>query len=109
MRGRVLLAGLVVGLTLTGTAVGYAAGRVVTVRPNDRADFRLSRPGGGGWSCLNVRGRFVRCFSGDAYPYVTVGNPGFQQVNVKVYMSGRIGRVTRTYERGRPVYVFTAG
>lgn len=78
----------------------------MTVFPNDRADFRLSRPGGGGWSCFNVRGRFVRCNTGDAYPYVVVGS-ALHRVNVKVYMPERGGRVTRKYESGNPVYVFT--
>lgn len=104
MKSRALLAGMLIGLTLTATTVGYAAGRAVTVRPGVRADFPDSD-----WSCTNVRGRFVRCFSGDAYPYVTVGgsHDPCKCVKVKVYMLSRAGRVARTYERGRRVYVFT--
>jgi hypothetical protein len=111
MTRRWLVAGVLVALTATGTAVGYSAGRVLTVRPGDRADFPLDRPGGGGWSCTNLRGRFVRCFSGDAYPYVKVGIPHrCGCVAVKVYMlSGPVpGHVTRTSERGRRVYTFTS-
>jgi hypothetical protein len=63
MRTRGMLAVSFCALTLAGTAAGYSAGRMFTVRRGDAADFRP-----GTWRCFNPRIGAVSCFSGDAVP-----------------------------------------
>ena len=105
MRKRALLAALVAMLTIAGTAAGDDARRVFTIRAGDGAVFAGRS---GGWLCNNA-GRFVECFSGDAKPYVRLTTSGAGGITVKVYTLGRLeGRLTRTYERGQPVYIFSA-
>jgi hypothetical protein len=103
----VVLIALIGALTLAGTAAGYTAGRVLTARPGDRADFP-TKPAGQ-WSCTN-RGAFVDCQSGDAYPYVrlTGSRSGGVTVNVYTLNDPQGGHLTRTYQHGHPVYIFSA-
>jgi hypothetical protein len=63
MRRPALLASLIAGLTLSGAAAGYVAGRVVPVKKGDTARFLPSL-----LSCNN-HGGSIECFSGDALPY----------------------------------------
>jgi hypothetical protein len=104
---RVLLGTVIGALTVAGTAGGFIAGRVVTARPGDRAD--LPTRGAGVWSCFN-HGTYVECGSGDAFPYVELTTSQSAGVTVKVHTlrGPQGGHVTRTYEKGYPVYVFTA-
>lgn len=108
-KGRVVLVSLITGFTVTGTAAGYAAGRIFSVRPGDRADFSISR---GGWQCSNVGRRYVECQGGDAFPYVKLGGGSWpcRCVTVKVYTlrDPQGGHIIRTYEGGYPVYIFRA-
>ncbi len=70
MRKRTVLAGLVLGLVLAGSAGGYVAGRLVTVKSGDTARFLPSI-----WQCQNV-GKSIDCYSGDASPYADLtGTP----------------------------------
>jgi hypothetical protein len=105
MKKRALLVALAAALTLAGTAGGFAARRVFNVHPGNAAFFEGKA---GGWQCNN-RDRFVECFTGDARPYARLTGSRRGGVTVKVYtLRGAEGRLTRTYERGQPVYIFTA-
>ena len=110
-KSRAILAALIGVLTLTGTAAGYAAGRVFTIRPGNSADLVL-KAGKGIWRCSNVRGRYVNCQGGDAYPYVKLGGGVWpcDCVTVKVYTlrDPQGGHIIRTYGGGYPVYIFRA-
>jgi hypothetical protein len=64
MRVRSMLVTLIGGLVAAASAGGYAAGRVLTVQPGDRATFVPSR-----WTCVN-RGAVVVCRNGNSLPYV---------------------------------------
>jgi hypothetical protein len=95
-------------LVLAGSAFGYTAGRIFTVRAGDGADFPLKS---GRWSCNNNHGNAVACFSGDAFPRVDLTGSRRGGVTVKVYTlpDPGGGQLRRMYtRRGRPVYVFTA-
>jgi hypothetical protein len=86
MSTRALLAAPIAAVPLAGTAAGYTAGRVFTVRPGDSADFSDKNGSGvNGWRCNNVRGRYAECFSGDAHPYVRLTGTTNGGVTVKVY------------------------
>jgi hypothetical protein len=106
MKKRVLAAASLAALTLAGTAAGYAAARrVFTIHPGNAAVFSGKS---GGWMCNN-NDRFVECFTGDARPYARLTGSNSGGVTVKVYtLRGAEGRLTRTYERGQPVYIFRA-
>jgi hypothetical protein len=107
MRVRLILATLIGGLLLAGSAGGFIAGRIFTVRPGDRADFNNVRQSA--WQCFN-HGSAVTCRGGDAFPYVdlTSTNPGGVTVIVHTLRDPQGGHLTRRYRSGYPVYVFTA-
>jgi hypothetical protein len=107
MTTRLVLCALVSALTLAGTAGGYAAGRILTAQPGDRVDF--STRGVAMWSCFN-HGSYVGCQSGDAFPYVelTGSRSGGITIRVHTLRDPQGGHLTRMYEKGYPVYVFTA-
>ena|SRR6266511_1674827 len=106
---RIMVVSLIAALTLTGTATGYAAGRIFNVRSGDRADFSLKRSA---WQCSNVSRLYVHCQGGDAFPYVKLGGGVWPCgcVTVKVYTlrDPQGGHIIRTYEHGQPVYIFRA-
>jgi hypothetical protein len=98
-------------LVVVSGAGGYVAARFVTLRSGDRALFLP-----GGWFCNN-HGASIQCQSGDAFPYVDLTGidcPGRKlvgcgvAVRVHALRDPQGGTVTRTYEKGRPVYIFTA-
>jgi len=104
MRGRPILVASVCALTLAGTAAGYTAGRVFTVRTGNSAEFQPE-----GWRCNNDQ-RLIDCFSGDARPYVKLGVPHrCGCVALKVYNLRTAPRPTRAYDHGDVVYTFIAG
>lgn len=62
------------------------------------------------WSCFN-RGPTVECHNGDAFPFAELtSTPGRGGITVKVHTlrPPQAGRITKTYLKGYPVYVFTA-
>lgn len=104
MKGRLILAASTCALTLAGTAAGYTAGRVFTVRTGNSADFPPKS-----WRCNNQQ-RYIDCFSGDARPYVKLAVPHrCRCVALKVYNLRMSPRPTRTYEHSDVVYTFIAG
>jgi hypothetical protein len=68
MRVRSILVTLVGALVAAGGAGGYVAGRALTVRAGDHADFVPSH-----WRCVN-RGAVVVCKNGDSLPYVELAH-----------------------------------
>jgi hypothetical protein len=108
-KSRAILATVIGALTMAGTAAGYTAGRVFNVRPGDRADFAER---GSAWQCSSIRGQYVTCRGGDAFPYVELGGGGWPCgcVTVKVFTlrDPQGGHIIRTYEHGSPVYIFRA-
>jgi hypothetical protein len=98
-----------VTLTLSGAAAGFATGRVFQVQSGDRADIHVR---GAVWSCTSTRGEYVTCQGGDAFPFVELGGNSWpcHCVSVKVFTlrDPQGGHIIRTYEKGRPVYIFRA-
>ena len=96
---------LIVGLTAAAGAGGYTMSPTVNVPRGGHATFFPS-----GWRCNNYGAR-VECFSGDAHPYVelTATRRGGVTVKVHTLRDPGGGRLTRTYVRGYPVYIFEAG
>jgi hypothetical protein len=97
---------LAVATVLIGAAGagGYSIGRAVDVRPGGGAVFLPSHR-----VCQNF-GTRVDCENGDAFPYASLTTTRGGGITVKVHTlrDPRGGHVTRTYEKGLPVYVFTA-
>jgi hypothetical protein len=85
-------------------AGGYALARSVDVPRGGNATFLPSQ-----WRCNNYGSR-IECFSGDAYPYVELTGTAHGGVTVKVHTlrDPQGGHLTRSYEKGFPVYTFTA-
>jgi hypothetical protein len=103
MNARMILLAAMCALTLASTAGGYTAGRVLTVRSGDSADFSSK-----GWRCNN-RPRFIDCFSGVARPFVKLAiRHSCRCVGLKVYNLRSSRRPTRTYENGDALYTFIA-
>jgi len=104
-RAAIASAGLgLVGLVGAAGAGSYVLARSVDVPRGGNATFLPSR-----WRCNNFGSR-VECFSGDAYPYVVLTGTAQGGITVKVHTlrDPQGGHLTRTYEKGLPVYIFTA-
>lgn len=103
-RGVLLIVTAAAGLALTAGAGGYGVAQSADVPRGGVATFQPSF-----WSCRNLGAR-VECQSGDAYPNVTLTSSRAGGITVKVHTlrDPQGGRVVRSYEKGRPVYTFTA-
>jgi hypothetical protein len=103
-RTRIAVGALIVGMIGAAAASGYSMAPSVNVPRGGHATFLQS-----GWRCNNYGSR-VLCLSGDARPYAELTSTRRGGITVKVYTlrDPQGGRMTRTYVRGDPVYVFTA-
>ena len=103
-KGLAVIAALLASLVVTAGAGGYALASAINVPRGGSATFLPI-----GWSCQNYGSR-VQCQTGDAYPYVELTGSKSGGVTVKVHTlrDPQGGGFKRIYDRGYPVYVFTA-
>lgn len=100
----VVLPALLASLVITAGAAGYGIASMVNVPRGGSATFLPMH-----WTCQNYGSR-VQCQTGDAYPFVELTGSRTGGVTVKVHTlrDPQGGRLTRTYVKGYPVYVFAA-
>ncbi len=99
-----LLVSAAAGLAVAASAGGYSVARSTDVPRGGIATFQPSF-----WSCRNL-GASIKCQRGDAFPNVTLTSSQKGGITVKVHTlrDPQGGRVVRSYEKGYPVYTFTA-
>lgn len=103
-RGSILIVSAAAGFVIAAGAGSYSVGRSAEVPRGQSANFLPSN-----WFCRNL-GASIKCQKGDAFPNVTLTTLQKGGVTVKVHTlrDPQGGRVTRSDEKGYPVYIFTA-